>query len=200
MSKTKKAKPPPSQDELDDLAAERAAILNDGGTHTKEFLESLYQEASQANPRGAETNQGNCESAAKAQPEPNAVVAPMHEKAMPVILMTSEDIDRWAARRTYPCALNVLAVQILCWRHASGRAAFARGRTVVADQPAKEAHEDRHQGRGSRPLRHLPFGRGRGAEGTVQANYATDRWAATPTGSGIGLRRPSASSPRGESV
>jgi hypothetical protein len=27
--------------------------------------------------------------------EPNAVVAPIHEKAMPVMLMTSADIDRW---------------------------------------------------------------------------------------------------------
>jgi putative SOS response-associated peptidase YedK len=27
--------------------------------------------------------------------EPNGVVAPIHNKAMPVMLMTSEDIERW---------------------------------------------------------------------------------------------------------
>jgi putative SOS response-associated peptidase YedK len=27
--------------------------------------------------------------------EPNGVVAPLHEQAMPVMLMTSDDIDRW---------------------------------------------------------------------------------------------------------
>jgi hypothetical protein len=37
MSKPKKTEPSPSQDELDDLAAEILAILNDGGMHTKEF-------------------------------------------------------------------------------------------------------------------------------------------------------------------
>lgn len=27
--------------------------------------------------------------------EPNGVVQPVHEQAMPVMLMTAEDIDRW---------------------------------------------------------------------------------------------------------
>jgi len=27
--------------------------------------------------------------------EPNGIVDPVHEKAMPVILMTAEDVDRW---------------------------------------------------------------------------------------------------------
>jgi putative SOS response-associated peptidase YedK len=27
--------------------------------------------------------------------EPNGVVEPVHEKAMPVMLMTPEDVDRW---------------------------------------------------------------------------------------------------------
>jgi putative SOS response-associated peptidase YedK len=27
--------------------------------------------------------------------EPNAVVEPIHEKAMPVMLMTTEDVDQW---------------------------------------------------------------------------------------------------------
>ena len=39
----KKAKPSLSQDELDDLAAEIAAILNDGGTHTKEFWKAYIK-------------------------------------------------------------------------------------------------------------------------------------------------------------
>jgi hypothetical protein len=37
MSRPKKTEPSPSQDELDGLAAEILAILNDGGTQTKEF-------------------------------------------------------------------------------------------------------------------------------------------------------------------
>jgi hypothetical protein len=39
----KKAKRSLSQDELDDLAAEVAAILNDGGTHTKEFWKAYIK-------------------------------------------------------------------------------------------------------------------------------------------------------------
>ena len=41
--KTKKAEPAPSQDELDDLAAEVAALLNDGGTHSKEFWKAYIK-------------------------------------------------------------------------------------------------------------------------------------------------------------
>lgn len=43
MSEPSKAKTSPSQDEADDLAAEIAAILNDGGTHTKEFWKAYIK-------------------------------------------------------------------------------------------------------------------------------------------------------------
>ena len=51
-----------------------------------------------------------------------------------------------------------------------------------------------------RALRHLPDGRGRGAEGTVREYPVPDRRTATTTGSGIGLRRSGASSPREKCV
>jgi|GEM_PF-6601698 len=48
----------------------------------------------------------------------------------------------------------------------NGGAAGCR-RTMVSDQPAREAGENRRQSRAPRPLRRLPNGRGRGAERTV---------------------------------
>ena len=60
--------------------------------------------------------------------------------------------------------------------------------------------QDRRQGRAPCPLRHLPDGRGRGAEGTVRGNLAADRRTATKTGPSIGLGRSDASSPREECV
>ena len=56
--------------------------------------------------------------------------------------------------------------------------------------------EDRGQGRAPRPLRHIPDGRGRRAEGTVRANPAADRRAATTTGSSVGPNEADALSPR----
>jgi hypothetical protein len=43
MSNPKKAAPSLSQDQLDDLAAEIAALLNDGGSHTKEFWKAYIK-------------------------------------------------------------------------------------------------------------------------------------------------------------
>jgi len=43
MSEAKKAEPSLSQDQIDDLVAEIAAILNDGGTHTKEFWKAYIK-------------------------------------------------------------------------------------------------------------------------------------------------------------
>ena len=37
--------------------------------------------------------------------EPNAIVEPVHDKAMPVMLMTDEDIDRWLHGSTLEDAL-----------------------------------------------------------------------------------------------
>ena len=55
--------------------------------------------------------------------------------------------------------------------------------------PAREAGQDRRQGRAPRPLRRLPDGRGRGAEGDVPGNLAADRWTTTKTGPSVGTRR-----------
>jgi len=57
---------------------------------------------------------------------------------------------------------------------------------VVADEPAGESRQDRRQGRAPWPLRHLPDGRGRRAEGIVPGNLAADRRTATKTGSSVG--------------
>lgn len=43
MRELKKTSSSLSQDELDDLVAEIAAILNDGGTHTKEFWKAFVK-------------------------------------------------------------------------------------------------------------------------------------------------------------
>jgi hypothetical protein len=43
VSNPKKAAPSLSQDQLDDLAAEIAALLNDGGMHTKEFWKAYIK-------------------------------------------------------------------------------------------------------------------------------------------------------------
>jgi putative SOS response-associated peptidase YedK len=39
--------------------------------------------------------------------EPNGVVAPIHEKAMPVMLMTPEDVDRWLSGSSATDALEM---------------------------------------------------------------------------------------------
>src|SRR5665809_71413 len=57
---------------------------------------------------------------------------------------------------------------------------------VVADEPAGKTREDRRQGRAPWPLRHLPDGRGRGAEGIVPGNPAADRPTTTKTGPSVG--------------
>ncbi len=55
------------------------------------------------------------------------------------------------------------------------------GQAVVADEPAGKTREHRRQGRVRWPLRHLPDGRGRGAEGIVPGNLTADRRTATKT-------------------
>ena len=52
------------------------------------------------------------------------------------------------------------------------------GGAVVADQPAREADQDRCQGRQPRPLCHLPDGRGRSVAADVPGNPVADRPAA----------------------
>jgi hypothetical protein len=43
MAEPEKCPSLPTQDELDDLTAEIAAILNDGGTHTKEYWKAYIK-------------------------------------------------------------------------------------------------------------------------------------------------------------
>ena len=49
------------------------------------------------------------------------------------------------------------------------------GRALVADDAAREAGQDRRQGRAPRPLRGVPAGRGGGAAGAVRRDPAPDR-------------------------
>src|SRR6516162_11266638 len=51
----------------------------------------------------------------------------------------------------------------------------ASGGAVVADQPAREADQDRREGCEPRPLRHLPNGRNRGATADVRRYPVADR-------------------------
>ena len=60
------------------------------------------------------------------------------------------------------------------------------GQPVVADEPAGKTREDRRQGPVPGPLRDLPDGRSRGAEGMVPGDSAADRRTATKTGSSVG--------------
>jgi hypothetical protein len=46
---------------------------------------------------------------------------------------------------------------------------------MVADQPAREANQDRREGRQPRPLRHVPAGRGRGVATDVRRDPVADR-------------------------
>src|SRR6266516_3910299 len=68
------------------------------------------------------------------------------------------------------------------------------GQAVVADEPAGKTREDRRQGRVPWPLRHLPDGRGRGAEGIVPGNLAADRRTATKAGPSVATGGADASS------
>src|SRR5260370_7727586 len=72
------------------------------------------------------------------------------------------------------------------------------GQAVVANEPAGEAHQNRRQGRAPWPLRDLPDGRGRAAEGIVPGNPAADRWAATKASPSVSTGRADASSRRKE--
>src|SRR5260370_552513 len=72
------------------------------------------------------------------------------------------------------------------------------GQAVVANEPAGEAHQNRRQGRAPWPLRDLPDGRGRGAEGIVPGNPAADRWTATKASPSVATGGADASSRRKE--
>ena len=60
------------------------------------------------------------------------------------------------------------------------------GQAVVADEPAGEAHQNRRQDCEPWPLRHIPGGRGRSAEGIVPGDSAADRRSTAKTDPSVG--------------
>ena len=61
-------------------------------------------------------------------------------------------------------------------RQLHANAGFAKGGgTLVADDITREAGQDRRESRPPWPIRYVPIGRGRGAEGTVPENSEPDR-------------------------
>jgi Transposase DDE domain group 1 len=60
-----------------------------------------------------------------------------------------------------------------------------RSQTLVADQPARKARQDRRKDRHTRVLRDLPNGGGRRAEPVVRGDSTADRWTATAIGAGL---------------
>ena len=61
---------------------------------------------------------------------------------------------------------------------------------LVADQPAGKTRQNWRQGRAPWPLRHLPDGRGRGAEGIVPRDSAADRGTTTTATTSACVRPP----------
>ena len=60
---------------------------------------------------------------------------------------------------------------------------------LVADQPAREAHQDRREGGEPWPLRHLPDGRGRGATANVPGYSAAHRGTTAAAAARASVRR-----------
>src|SRR5664280_1663874 len=61
---------------------------------------------------------------------------------------------------------------------------------LVVDQPAGETREDRSKSGAPWPLRHVPDGRGRGAEGIVPGDFAADRGTTAAAAASACVRRP----------
>src|SRR5664280_2666623 len=61
---------------------------------------------------------------------------------------------------------------------------------LVVDQPAGETREDRSKSGAPWPLRHIPDGRGRGAEGIVPGDSAADRGTTATATTSACVRRP----------
>src|ERR1035437_1812156 len=61
---------------------------------------------------------------------------------------------------------------------------------LVVDQPAGKTRQNWCQGRAPWPLRHLPDGRGRGAEGIVPRDSAADRGTTTTATTSACVRPP----------
>src|ERR1019366_1562694 len=61
---------------------------------------------------------------------------------------------------------------------------------VVADQPAGKTRQNWSQGRAPWTLRHIPDGRGRGAEGIIPGDSAADRGTTATATTSACVRRP----------
>src|SRR6266851_431381 len=81
--------------------------------------------------------------------------------------------------------------------HADPGDAEDRG-AVVADQPAREAHQNRREGRQPRPLCDIPDGRGRGVASDVRGYPDADRPAAGAARAGMTADGVSCEMPRGQ--
>ena len=83
----------------------------------------------------------------------------------------------------------------VCATHATKIAITVRLEIVIADQPAREADQDRREGRQPWPLRHLPAGRGCGVTADLRRHSVADRpTAGTARASMSGRREQNAAS------
>jgi hypothetical protein len=97
---------------------------------------------------------------------------------------------KWTRLSCRTLAANAVRLQLhaLAYNLANFIRTLATPRTaepVVADQPAREADQDRREGRQSRALRHVPDGRGRGAAADVRRHPVVDHRAAGATRAGM---------------
>ena len=104
--------------------------------------------------------------------------------AQDIVTAQEKEIVAINDRQRRPASASCAGLQA---RQLHADAGIARGcRALVADQPQGEAREDRRQDRHACPVRHLPDGRGRGAEGIVPGNPAAYRRTTTKTGPSVG--------------
>ena len=97
---------------------------------------------------------------------------------------------KWTRLSCRTFAANAARLQLHALTYNLGHAGDAAdGATVVADQPAREADQDRRQGRQPRALRHVPDGRGRSLAADVRRHPVADRPAASDARLGMRDRR-----------
>jgi hypothetical protein len=97
------------------------------------------------------------------------------ERAIAGFAASASEMDRFETKRLSqpenPAALDDLPGQWIDKVHRRRPPKMI----VLADQPAREANQDRREGRQPWPLRHLPDGRGRGATTDVPGTPVADR-------------------------
>ena len=94
---------------------------------------------------------------------------------------------RWTAMSTTACATSSsIAARCEGVARAASRPRSCSGSLACADHVAGEVVENRCYGGRPWPVRHVPIGRGGGAEGAVPENTEPDRRSATKTRSSLG--------------